>query len=454
MKNNTEYPVQQKIYTVTQLNRETSLLLADHFFTILVEGEISNLSTPSSGHIYFSLKDANAQVRCAMFKSNKRRHINNTLENGNQVLIKAQVSLYEPRGDYQLIVEQIEAAGEGQLRKAFEALKQKLLSEGLFNSEYKQSLPVIPHTIGVITSASGAALRDILTVLKRRFPCVPVIIYPTSVQGDNAKYEITKAIKTANQLQQCDVIILARGGGSLEDLWAFNEEIVARAIFASVIPIISGVGHETDVTIADFVADLRAPTPSAAAEHALPDQTQWLAKMLKIESTLIGQMHRKIAYHQQALTWIDKRLQQQHPKQKMTRNSQRIDELELRMTRAIQNRLSRQQQFLDGKLVKLGQFDPAIRIRQLSQRHAHLRQRLVSVINYKLEQLNQHLNNTGQTLHAISPLATLNRGYALTFKSDSDSIIKSTKDLTIGQTVRTRLGYGEFSSQIVAIDSY
>jgi len=451
MINDAEYLKQQKIYTVTQLNRETSLLLADHFFTILVEGEISNLSTPSSGHIYFSLKDANAQVRCAMFKSSKRRHINNTLENGNQVLIKAQVSLYEPRGDYQLIVEHIEAAGEGLLRKAFEALKQKLLSEGLFNSETKQPIPTIPHTIGIITSASGAALRDILSVLKRRFPCVPVIIYPTSVQGDNAKYEISNAIKTANQHQQCDVIILARGGGSLEDLWAFNEEIVARAIFASAIPIITGVGHETDVTIADFVADLRAPTPSAAAEHAIPDQAQWLARMLKIESTLLSQMHRKIAYHQQALTWIEKRLQQQHPKQKLTRNSQRIDELELRMTRAIQNRLSRQQHFLDGKLVKLGQFDPVIKIRQLSERQTYLRQRLVSVINFKLEQLNQQLSNAGQTLHAISPLATLNRGYALIFSLDSNSIIKSTKDLTIGQTVRTRLGQGEFSSQIVAI---
>ena len=257
----------RKIYTVSQLNRETGQLLSRHFLSIRVEGEISNLSTPASGHVYFSLKDANAQVRCAMFK-NQRRRGGFKPENGKQVIVTAEVSLYEPRGDYQLIVEHIEEAGDGALRRAFDALKLKLSAEGLFDAANKQSLPALPKAIGVITSPSGAAIRDILTVLQRRFPAIPVIIYPTAVQGTNAQHEIAGAIAIANKSWQCDVLILARGGGSLEDLWAFNEEKVARAIATSSIPIISGIGHETDFTIADFAADLRAPTPSAAAEHA------------------------------------------------------------------------------------------------------------------------------------------------------------------------------------------
>ena len=253
---------QRNTLTVTELNRATSQLLNEHFFSVLVEGEISNLSAPSSGHLYFSLKDSNAQVRCAMFKTQQRK-LSFKPENGKQVIVKAQVSLYEPRGDFQLIIEHLEEAGDGALRRAFDLLKVKLSEEGLFSPATKQSIPALPGTIGIITSPSGAAIRDILTVLKRRFTAVPIIVYPVAVQGHNAKHEIAKAIALANEHQLCDVLILGRGGGSLEDLWAFNEELVARAIFASQIPIISAVGHETDITIADFVADLRAATPSA-----------------------------------------------------------------------------------------------------------------------------------------------------------------------------------------------
>ena len=294
----------QKSYTVSELNRLTAELLAKHFLSILVEGEISNLSIPASGHYYFTLKDANAQVRCAMFRSHQRKQSVKP-ENGKHILVKAQVSLYEPRGDYQLIVESIEEAGDGALRRAFDALKLKLSEEGLFSLVHKKNLPTLPKTIGVITSPTGAAIRDILTVLRRRFAAVPVIIYPVAVQGDNAKYEISKAIVKANTLKQCDVLILARGGGSLEDLWAFNEEMVARAIYNSDIPIISGVGHETDVTIADFIADLRAATPSAAAEHATPDQHQWLIKFSEFENRLTNQLQRQVRQNQQKLDWLN-----------------------------------------------------------------------------------------------------------------------------------------------------
>ncbi|NOS75569.1 MAG: exodeoxyribonuclease VII large subunit, partial [Methyloglobulus sp.] len=335
----------QIIYSVSQLNRETADVLSGHFLSIFVEGEISNLSIPSSGHCYFTLKDANAQVRCAMFRGQRKQSFKP--ENGKQVVVKAQVSLYEPRGDYQLIVEYMEEAGDGVLRRAFDALKLKLSEEGLFSAAHKKNLPILPKAIGVITSPSGAAIRDILTVLRRRFAAVPVIVYPVAVQGENAKFEIAKAIATANTLKQCDVLILARGGGSLEDLWAFNEEIVARAIYASQIPVISGVGHETDVTIADFVADLRAATPSAAAEHATPDQQQWLNKFNELDVRLQQYVQRQLRQHQQKIDWLNGRLNQQHPKQKLTRNQQRLDELDIRLKKAVQLRLAHNQRIVE-----------------------------------------------------------------------------------------------------------
>jgi exodeoxyribonuclease VII large subunit len=442
---------QRKIYTVTQLNRETSQLLGDHFLTVLVEGEISNLSTPSSGHLYFSLKDTNAQVRCALFKTYQRK-FGFKPENGKQVIVKAQVSLYEPRGDYQLIVEQIEEAGDGALRRAFDALKLKLLTEGLFDSANKKNPPVLPKTIGVITSPSGAAIRDILTVLRRRFAAVPVMIYPAAVQGDNAKHEIAKAIATANRQALCDVIILGRGGGSLEDLWAFNEEIVARAIFASDIPIITGIGHETDFTIADFVADLRAPTPSAAAEHAVPDQQAWLAQFVYLESRLHQLLQRKLNQTQQTLDWLSRRLQQQHPGQKLARNMQRLDELESRLHQAMHARLRQHASLLEARTAKLWQHSPIITINSHTQRQHYLNKRLTSAMRYRLEQLDQRLLNASQTLNAVSPLATLNRGYAMAIHLPSGQIIRSTDQVKAGDLIRTRLAQGQFTSQIKTID--
>lgn len=449
--NTSSTSTQRNILTVSQLNRATSRLLDEHFLSVLVEGEISNLAQPSSGHLYFSLKDAGAQVRCAMFKTQQRR-LGFKPENGKQVIVKAQVSLYEPRGDFQLIVEHIEEAGDGALRRAFEALKLKLLEEGLFDAENKQSLPALPKTIGVITSPSGAAIRDILTVLRRRFSAVSVIIYPVAVQGDNAKYEIAKAIALANEQRQCDVIILGRGGGSLEDLWAFNEEMVARAIFASTIPIISAVGHETDVTIADFVADLRAATPSAAAEHATPDQQEWLSRFVQLEARLQQQLHRKLNQKLQSLAWLTKRLQQQHPGQKLAKNAQRMDELELRLNQAMQTKIRHNKSHIEAKIAKLWQYSPAVTINNYKQKQDYLSKRLVTVTRHKLEGFHQQLLNVSQTLHAVSPLATLNRGYALVIHQPSGQIIRSTQQLKPGDMVETRLAEGRFSSQIKKIN--
>ena len=265
----------REIFTVSDLNREARELLEGHFPLVWVEGEISNLARPSSGHIYFSLKDEAAQVRCAMFKM-RNRLLNFQPENGQQVLARARISLYEARGDFQLIIEHMEETGDGALRRQFELLKHKLFEEGLFDESHKRELPSLPTRLGVITSPSGAAIRDILSVLKRRFPGIPILIYPVPVQGNEAPPAIIDAIKTAGIRKDCDLLILARGGGSLEDLWAFNDESVARAIYHCPIPVVTGIGHEIDFTIADFVADFRAPTPSAAAEYISPDQNEWL----------------------------------------------------------------------------------------------------------------------------------------------------------------------------------
>jgi len=302
---NTE--ISEPIYSVSQLNQEIRDFLENQVMPLWITGEISNFACPSSGHWYFTLKDAQSSIRCALFKP-KARGIEMTPQNGDQVVLHGRVSLYTPRGDYQFIADHVEAAGDGLLQKKFNLLKEKLLQEGLFEQEHKKSLPKWPQTIGVVTSPTGAAIHDILHVLNRRFPLIKVIIYPTAVQGSSAAGEIVDAIQIANQLKHCDVLIVGRGGGSLEDLWPFNEEIVARAIFASEIPIVSAVGHEVDITIADFVADARAPTPSAAAELLSPDQTELFSTLDKMSARLdylLVQTSRNIT---QQLDYFEERL--------------------------------------------------------------------------------------------------------------------------------------------------
>jgi exodeoxyribonuclease VII large subunit len=441
-------PDEKKIYSVSELNRETAWLLNNHFLSIWVGGELSNLSIPASGHCYFTLKDGQAQVRCAMFRSQQRRSFKP--ENGKQVLVKAQVSLYEPRGDYQLIVEHMEEAGDGALRRAFDALALKLAAEGLFTESRKKHLPLLPKAVGVVTSPTGAAIRDILTVLKRRFPAVPVIIYPTSVQGENARHEISQAIGKANAHDRCDVLIVARGGGALEDLWAFNEEVVARAIAASTIPVISGVGHETDVTIADFVADLRAATPSAAAEHAVPDQQYWLGQFQAYESVLKQLIMRLSQQQTQKLDWLSGRLLQQHPRQKWHRNNIRFLELQQRLARIVPAQINHNRRLVETYTAKLQRHTPETVIHRYSQHRAFLEKRLHNAMAAILKSSTQQFINLSQNLHIVSPLATLNRGYALV-TDPSERIIHSTTQIKAGDTLSTRLAYGQFSSIVDAV---
>ncbi|MFS8609180.1 MAG: exodeoxyribonuclease VII large subunit, partial [Gammaproteobacteria bacterium] len=327
------------VYTPSRLNREARMLLERGLPALWLEGEISNFSRPSSGHWYFSLKDEAAQIRCAMFR---QRNVlaRFTPKDGMHVQARGRVSLYEPRGDYQFILDYIEEAGEGLLRRKFEELKNKLAAEGLFDPARKRSLPKIPRRIGVITSPTGAAIRDILHILKRRFCSIPVLIYPVQVQGAAAAPQIAAAIRLAGRRAECDVLILARGGGSLEDLWAFNEEIVARAIYECPIPIVSGVGHEVDFTIADFVADVRAPTPSGAAELVVPDSAEWVRAFATLERRLTSTLRRLLNERIQRMDWLTRRLQRRNPRFELEQHAQRLDELERRLLRAMRHSLA------------------------------------------------------------------------------------------------------------------
>jgi exodeoxyribonuclease VII large subunit len=435
------------IYSVSQLNRTAKRLLGDYFATVWVSGEISNLSAPASGHLYFTLKDAQAQVRCALFKA-QRAGLSAKPANGQQVLVSAQVSLYEPRGDYQLIVDAITELGDGALRLAFERLKHKLQTEGLFEQTRKKPLPTLPNCIGVITSPSGAAVRDILTVLKQRFPAIPVIIYPVAVQGENAKTEIVRALAQANQLRQADVLILGRGGGSLEDLQAFNEENVARAIAASDIPVIAAVGHETDITIADFVADLRAATPSAAAALAAPRQEAWLQAFNAQEIRLTQLMRRQLNQRQQTLDWLYKALQQQHPGQQLKRNQEHLSRLTAQLTWRMKTRLQLQQRRLQLAEQAFNARQPEQRLRQERQRALQLQHRLRQSMQTLLQQHRRRHAAASQLLHAVSPLATLERGYSISQRQGDRQIVKSAQQLAAGDLLLTRFAHGQTISLV------
>jgi len=399
-------PPPREIFTVSRLNREARILLERGLGSVWLEGEISNLSRPSSGHWYFSLKDENAQVRCAMFRQ-RNLLARFPVRDGAQVLARGRVSLYEARGEFQVVVEHLEEAGEGLLRRRFEELKQKLGAEGLFDERHKQPLPRLPRRVGVVTSPTGAALRDILHVLARRFPAAAVLIYPVPVQGESAPREIEQALRLAAVRRDCDVLILARGGGSLEDLWAFNDESVARAMFACPIPIVSGVGHETDFTIADLVADLRAPTPSGAAERVVPDRAEWLRAFATGERRLLQSVRRRLADLASRLQVREQRLARAHPGARLRQHAQRLDELESRLRLASRA----------GLAGARGRFDLAAR-----------------------------------TLHAVSPLATLARGYAIV-ADGRGHVLMDAGALAAGDRVETRLARGRFTATVISADA-
>lgn len=437
----------EEIFTVSRLNREVRFLLESNFSIVWIEGEISNFMVPNSGHWYFSLKDALAQVKCAMFKPQNRK-MGFIPQDGAHVLIKARVSLYEGRGDFQLLVEHMEEAGEGKLRQEFEALKKRLSAAGLFDEAHKKELPAIPKQIGVITSATGAAIRDILSVLKRRFPCAPVIIYPTIVQGETAAPAIVKAIQTANRRSECDVIILARGGGSLEDLWPFNEEIVARAIFQSAIPIISGIGHEIDFTIADFVADQRAPTPSAAAELIAPDKSELLAGLSQEKNRLLRCIKQHLHHAQQQLTWTTKHLAQLHPKRKLAERAQQLDLCEASLVRLQQKLLDQRQTQLHKLESTLLRLTPKHRIREL-QHGLHLAQNtLQTKMNLSLQKTRDHFVFLATKLDTLSPLATLKRGYAIATTSKGEHILRKANEVKTGEKIKVKLMEGSLTCSV------
>ncbi|GAL06730.1 exodeoxyribonuclease VII large subunit [Photobacterium aphoticum] len=380
-----------RIYTVSSLNAQVRLILENEMGVVWLVGELSNLSMPVSGHWYFTLKDSRAQVKCAMFKGSNR-HVTFRPANGNQVLVKARLSLYEPRGDYQLIIESMQPEGDGRLQQQFEQLKLSLAAEGLFAQSLKQPLPEQPQRVGIVTSKTGAALHDILNVLKRRDPGLPVVIYPTMVQGDGAAISIAQAIGRANARQECDVLIVGRGGGSLEDLWAFNEEIVARTIAASQIPIVSAVGHEVDVTIADFVADVRAPTPSAAAELISRDMTHQTQAISQRKQQLRHAMRHYLAQRHATTVQLQHRLDKQHPQVRLNQQQQQLDELDARLTQAMQRRLHRYQQHLERQQYKLALHSPAKTIQTQQNQLAQRKQQL-------LDAMDRHLLRTAQTGH-------------------------------------------------------
>lgn len=437
----------RQILTVSQLNRAAKGLLETYLPMLWVEGELSNLSAPSSGHWYFSLKDSGAQVRCAMFR-NRNMLVRVKPEPGKKVLVRGKVSLYEGRGDYQLIVEHMELAGAGDLQRQFELLKEKLQAEGLFDPAHKKPLPAWPRRLGVVTSPTGAAVHDILHVLRRRFPALPVIVLPVAVQGNEAAGQIAAAIETANRHALCDVLIVGRGGGSLEDLWAFNEEVVARAIHASAIPVVSAVGHEVDFTIADFVADLRAPTPSAAAELISPDGPALLQQLKQYELQLSRCMAAHLRWHRQQVEHLRARLP--HPKQKLQAQAQTLDHLEMRLQRAMATSLRGAQQRVERLHHKLQRFNPQ---HQLA-RHAHhlqvLSLRLEVAQRKVLEAQQQRLQRAAGLLQSVSPLNTLSRGYSILL-TDTGYAVRDSTEVNEGQTLTARLHRGELVCQVRAV---
>ncbi len=436
------------VYSVTRLNREARAILEGNFPALWIEGEISNLSRPASGHLYFSLKDAQCQVRCAMFR-NRNWLLRFTPGNGLQVLVCAEVSLYEGRGEFQLIVQHMEPAGDGALRLAFERLKQKLYAEGLFSETHKLGIPAIPSAIGVITSPTGAAIRDILSILRRRFPAVPVIIYPVPVQGAEAPAAITRAIAIADQRKECDVLILARGGGSLEDLWAFNEERVARAIYACELPIVTGIGHEIDFTIADLVADRRAPTPSASAELVSPDQGQLLSQLNGLERRFWNRMQVRLDRSSESLKWLSKRLV--HPSRRLQDLAQRLDELSLHLTLANRATLQQQAAKLATLMAELRRITPLHSVQALLNQYDYLNRRLIQAMGQGLERRITRIAHLGQAFHSLSPLATLERGYAIVTTRPDGQLVRDASCLKSGGQIQAQLARGRIHCEVVAI---
>jgi exodeoxyribonuclease VII large subunit len=439
---------QRDIYTVGRLNREARGLLEAGFPSLWITGELSNFSRPASGHWYFTLKDADAQVRCAMFRQ-RNQMVRAAPRDGMQVLLRARVGLYEARGDFQLVADHLEEAGEGELRRRFEALKQRLAGEGLFDAARKRAPPRFPRRIGVVTSTSGAALRDVLQVLRRRCPAVPVLVYPVPVQGAGAAREIAAMLELADRRAEVEVLLLVRGGGSLEDLWAFNDESLARTLARLELPVICGVGHEVDFTIADFVADLRAPTPSAAAELAVPDAAAWLAGLAVSARRLAGAALRSWRQCHDAVARAAGRLDRLHPAQALAQHAQRLDDWQLRAAAAVRRALAARGERLARQRAELEVRSPAVRVAALAQRIAHAGARLEPALRHRAALAGGRLEAAARGLHAVSPLATLARGYAIVTLAQDGAVVTDAAQAPAGAEIDARLARGQVRARVI-----
>nr|WP_314481308.1 exodeoxyribonuclease VII large subunit [uncultured Pseudomonas sp.] len=431
------------VLTVSQLNGRARVLLEDVFRSVWVEGEISNLARPASGHMYFTLKDSGAQVRCALFRQSATR-VRQALRDGMAVRVRGKVSLFEGRGDYQLILDTVEPAGDGALRLAFEALKEKLGAEGLFSADSKRPLPVHPQRIGIITSPTGAVIRDIISVFARRAPQVELNLIPTAVQGREAIAQIVRAIRLADS-RGFDALILARGGGSLEDLWCFNEEAVARAVAACKTPIVSAVGHETDVSISDFVADVRAPTPSAAAELLAPDNSGLQHRLDGLQRRLTLRMQNRLVHDRLRLDSLIRRLR--HPGERLRQQAQRLDDLDMRLRRAFMHNLNQRRERMVRLETRLAAQHPGRTLALLGQRLDSLAERLPRAMRDVLKDRRQRLQSHVQTLQIVSPLATLARGYSILLDEQGQAI-RSAEQTRNGQRLTARLNEGELQVRV------
>jgi len=431
---------ERRIFKPAQLNALAKDLLESNFSQIWLEGEISNLSRPSSGHLYFTLKDERAQVRCAMFK-NRAMLLESTPKDGQLVLVRARLTLYEARGDYQLAVESMQAAGQGALQLAFEQLKQKLDSEGLFNPQSKKPLQPFIKRLALITSPRGAAIHDVLSVLARRFPLLPVELWPVPVQGVDAAAKICESLQAVLNSQRYDAVLITRGGGSLEDLWPFNNEALVRLVAKSEIPIISAIGHEIDFSLLDFAADVRAPTPSAAAELLSPASIELQKRLMQLQEKLQQAMHKQLQNNAQRSDLLLLRLQAQKPAQRLQLGQQNLQQLLQRLQRATQSLLGNKVQQLRAFAFRLDKQHPDVLLQQHSTQIGMLKHRLQASFNHQMQRRAMHLKRAGSSLNALSPLATLDRGYSI-LRNQQQHIIHSIQQVKLGEALTARVADG------------
>jgi exodeoxyribonuclease VII large subunit len=442
--------LERSILTVSEASERIKIVLEDTFFDIWVEGEISNLRTPASGHAYLTLKDEHSQIRAVLFKM-QRRYLRFDPKDGMLVIARGRISLYEPRGEYQLVIDYMEPKGIGGLQIAFEQLKARLAQAGLFDVTRKRPLPMLPRCLGIVTSPSGAVIRDILQILRRRFANLHVCIYPVRVQGDGAAVEVAQGIEALNRYAGIDVIIVARGGGSLEDLWAFNEETVARAIYASKVPVISAVGHEIDYTIADFVADVRAPTPSAAAELVIRQKSELHAELQVMAQRLQRAMQHRLETLRARLDACQQRRVLKDPWAPLRTTEQRLDELNARLARAIRTRLRLSQEALERGEAAIAHLCPLMLVDLLRERLTALDQRLIAAQGGQVRHEREALERLSATLQALSPLAVLARGYSICRHSADGRVIREAQGVTPGMHVDITLWQGSLQCRVEAV---